>query len=691
MSGILGIYHRDQRLIDPSQLEAMMQTLAHRGGDAANTWQQDFIGLGHQMRWSTPEALAETLPFINQRQDLVITADARIDNREELLMAFGLTQLSQEQLISDSELILAAYDRWGEDCPQHLLGDFAFAIWDVRRQQLFCARDHFGVRAFYYHKTANCFAFASEIKALLCLDHIPCRVNPLRVSDYVAVYFEDVESTFYHDIFRLAPAHSLVVTPHEFRCQRYWQLDPQREIQLESDQAYADAFYEVFSEAVRCRLRSCSPVGVFLSGGLDSSSIAATARKLVAQADQPQPQIHTFSAVFDRLAECDERPYIHALTQQGGFQAHEIVGDDRSPLQPIEQMLWHQDEPFYGRNWAMGWKLYEAVQAQGIRVTLDGFDGDIVVSYGYGYLVELAQAGRWLKLHQELRCLAGRLSQQDTFDVNQIWWGYVHQFKLRSLCARYRGVRLGFKLWAKFTRVLRTPANRRRKPIAEPVFEPDWQRLLNPKLVAHYDLPDRYQGPPGKSENQKTERERHYHDMTQGLVSFALGVSHRTTAAFGVEERYPFFDKRVVEFCVALPAAQKRQLGWDRVVMRRAMQGILPAKIQWRKDKGNFTPNFIDGLVNLERDRLADLLPDAIAAAEPYIDRQEFQRLTEWVRSPKAIPADHEVGQLWVPLSLGLWLRSVHPSRHRPFQPQQNMTQSVSTPRGATVPISALN
>jgi len=168
MSAIVGLYRRNGQPADRADLERMAESLAHRGPDAAGLWNNGPVGLGHRMLWTTPESLHEQLPLVNKSEDVVITADARIDNRDELIAALGLSEWPHGE-ISDSGLILCAYEQWGEGSPKRLLGDFAFAIWDGRSQTLFCTRDHFGVKPFYYHQSAQVFVFASEIKALLCI------------------------------------------------------------------------------------------------------------------------------------------------------------------------------------------------------------------------------------------------------------------------------------------------------------------------------------------------------------------------------------------------------------------------------------------------------------------------------------------------------------------------------------------
>ena len=223
--------------------------------------------------------LLDSMPK-SDRLGNVITGDLRLDNRRELISSLDFDIKDQDQ-ITDSELALAAYQRWGRSCTAQLLGDFAFAIWDRRSQRLFCARDHYGVKQLYYYCSDRVFVFATEIKALLCLPTVPRRLNETKVADYLLSLCADREITFYQGIYRLPAAHYLLVSPEQQQLQQYWHFDPAKNITLSSDQEYAEAFKELFTEAVNCRLRSAFPVGTLLSGGLDSSSITCVARNLL--------------------------------------------------------------------------------------------------------------------------------------------------------------------------------------------------------------------------------------------------------------------------------------------------------------------------------------------------------------------------------------------------------------------------
>jgi len=302
MSAIAGVYLFNGDSVDEKDLKRMNDSMPHRGPDGSGLWHDGSVGLAHQMLWTTPESLHEKLPF--EADKLVITSDSRIDNREELLPELGL---SEE--VSDSEVILKAYGRWGRKCVDRLLGDFAFVIWDKSKEELFCARDHMGVKPFYYcYQADKSFTFATEIKALFAWG-VPREINEAKIGDRFERITNDQEITSYRMILRLPPANFLIIAIDGLCKKRYWDLDPEHEIRFGSDEAYSIAFREIFTKAVTCRLRSVFPVGSMLSGGLDSSSIVCVSRKLLPR----KHPLKTFSIIFDTIKECDERQYIDSV------------------------------------------------------------------------------------------------------------------------------------------------------------------------------------------------------------------------------------------------------------------------------------------------------------------------------------------------------------------------------------------
>jgi asparagine synthase (glutamine-hydrolysing) len=627
MSGIVGVYRPGGQPVERVELQRMLLSIAHRGPDGSAAWSGGSVGLGHAMLRTTPESLSETLPLVCRAGGLVITADARLDNRDELIHLLDLGDRPAVK-ITDSELILAAYERWDEGCPERLLGDFAFAIWDGRRQVLFCARDHFGVKPFYYYASPSrgTFALASEMKSLFCLTEVPRDLNEARLADFLVAAFTDPAITFYHSILRLPPAHRLIVSTTSTRVERYWSLDPTREIRLGSDDDYAAALRELFVQAVSCRMRSAYPLGSMLSGGLDSSAITSTAKLLLAQ--NGGGRLPTLSAVFDRVPESDEREFQQAVLEQGGLDPFILHADQFGPLTDLDRVLWHEDEALHPGNLYINWGLYAGAQERGLRVILDGFDGDTTVSHGIGYLPELARAGRWLTLARELKEFAPTVNQ----DWRGALWAWVWWYGLNPALSRSRIFGRAQRMYGSVAR--RAP--HRRRPAA--ASQPDWHSLLRSDFVQRTNLEERIRST--RSQPQ-TEREEHYRLLTEAGMPHTLELLDRAAAAFSIELRFPFWDRRLAEFCLALPAEQKMHHGRTRVVMRRAMDGVLPPVVQWRRDKSNLHPSFEHGLRISAGRYFEELLSGDPGGLEQYVDIEVLrsqQHVAGSVLGPVAAP-----------------------------------------------------
>ncbi len=365
------------------------------GGDGA-------VGFGHAMLRATPESQLEQQPLMDRHAGLVLTADARLDNRGDLMATLGCKSGGE---ITDSALILKAHAKWGTRCPEYLVGAFAFAIWDAQQAMVFGARDHMGIKPFiYYVRSGRTFAFGSEIKALLAVPDVPRRLNELRVGYHLVAVNEDNAITFYQDIVRLPPGHTITVRREAVRVQSYWTLDPEYELRLESDAAYAEAFAEHFHEAVQSRLRHNGPIGCALSGGLDSSAVASVAATLLN--DTSHDRLHTFSGIYDDVPACDERAYVKAVHAEGRYQPHWLRFDQLSPLGDFDRVFWHEDEPHPTPTMYFLWGLYRAAQGAGIRVLLDGVDGDTTVCHGYASLAELAGNRQWVAFVSEAQAVA---------------------------------------------------------------------------------------------------------------------------------------------------------------------------------------------------------------------------------------------------------------------------------------------
>jgi asparagine synthase (glutamine-hydrolysing) len=638
MSGIAGILQLDGQPASPQALCGMSAALAHRGPDASGAVTDGVVGLAHRLLWSTPESTRETQPLVHRTGNWILVADARLDNRDDLCPALGLSRGAE---VSDGELILRAYEKWGARCPEHLLGDFAFVVWDRHARKLFCARDAMGVKPFYYFHSGRVFAFASEVKALFALPEVPRQIDPEQVALYLEGTIDDRERTLYEGIYRLPAAHTMEVDLHRVRRSQYWTLDATRELRLGNDEEYAQRFREIFQDAVGVRIRSAYPVGAALSGGLDSSAIVCMARHIQGAAGTSSG-LQTFSLVFPSLPDrelklIDERSYMDSVVRGGGLRPHFIRGDELTPLADLPVALRHLDEPYPAPNLYLHWAMYRAAHDRGARVFLDGFDGDTTVSHGLGRLGMLVSSGRWDAFEAEVRALSARREMHPAFVLPHYGLPY-----LESLARSGRWL-----AWARAARELTTRFDVPRRAalidrgllplIPSPLLAAyrtvrgrtaEVSSLVAPNLARQLRARAREQdhdcaftkGP------QATERESHLEGLSQPVYQLMLEVADKSAAAFDLEPRYPFFDRRLIEFCLALPAEQKLSGGWPRVVFRRAMEGILPPEIQWRSNKGNLSPNFHRTLRAVSATALDAAAVDRLAA---YIDVDALRAMQE--------------------------------------------------------------
>jgi asparagine synthase (glutamine-hydrolysing) len=671
MSGIVGIYNSNGKPVSQASLHRMTDVLVHRGPDGSAVWYSGAVGLGHRMLHTTPESLHEVLPLANPAADLVITADARIDNRGELIALLDPKNRPCGE-IADSEIILMAYEKWGDRCPEKLLGDFAFAIWDGRRRQVFCARDPMGIKPFYYYYAAGTFVFASEIKAILSLEEVPRKLNEVKVGDYLVPVFRDQVSSYYQDIFRLPPAHIMTVAGGKVEFRSYWRLDPSRELHLGSDEEYVEAFRELFIDAVRCRLRSAFAVGSTLSGGLDSSSIACTASKLRAQ--DGRSRLHTFSAIFPSIVEedprIDERRYMEAVLSSGIFEPHYVHADR---CQPLADVALHKDEAWPAPSLYLSRALFKSAHRHGVRVLLSGFDGDVVVSYGYEYLEELARSGKWADFSREAQALAER--RPSTSAVR-----YLQQYGIPSLTELGRS----WRCWAFAKQVGEISAHfdlSRRRILWDAGFKPlvqtsvrrvsrcyqgrsrriasSWSlnTAINPLFAQRIGLAERLRAFDARDfTSQNPLREQHMFALTDGGLEYVANVFDQTAATLSVEQRYPFFDRRVIEFCLALPLKQKLWNGWTRAIFRRAMENILPPAVQWRLSKGNLSVNVRRRLLE-ERETLDEVILHDPKVIEPYIDIPALRGAYYRYLSAPAVTSETDLFTVFLSANLALWLR----------------------------------
>jgi asparagine synthase (glutamine-hydrolysing) len=549
---------------------------------------------------NTPEARHESLPRQHPASGIVLTAHARLDNREELLSVIarsgvcdeaisyrGLGIASQKPLAmtSDSELILHAYLRWGEECVQHLVGDWAFAVWDARQRKLFLARDHGGISSLYYYRGPRLFAFASSIKGLLALPDVPQRPNLLGMAHLLTVWHsggaQAVDQTAYEEILRLPPAHTLTVMADKVETRRYWFLENTPPVRLGSDDEYLEAFLEIYTEAVRCRLRTCPPlhperseskskegvksgVGATLSSGLDSGSVCALAARELRARGERLP-VFTSVPIYDtqhtarRGRYGDESPLVELNRQFiGNLDVYYIRAENVSPLAGMARALELHDRPMHAAgNMFWIYALLESAQQQGLNVLLTGQVGNGTISWtgGVENFWRLILSGQWQTLWRQYK--HSGLSP----------WKMVKRHLLRPIVMEIR-------------RVFRNPSGLLgREPwAAYSAINPCWARSLDLARRMKASGHDPTFTPPSDPFQAHVQ-----------LLRLNCGVGAiwaEKGPAYGLEVRDPTMDKRLMEFCLAIPDDQYRLNGQDRALIRRAMQGLLPDEVRLNTRRG---------------------------------------------------------------------------------------------------------
>lgn len=549
---------------------------------------------------------------------LAVAADAILYNRHTLADGLGLPRTA-----SEPRLILASYRRWGEDCIDHLEGDFAFAVADAARSSLFLARDRFGVRPLYYAQRDHCFEFASRAGQLVRSAGSEPAIRPVAIAGFLLGRVLDHDGTFFDGIHRLPAAHCLRVTSRGAAPRRYWRPGP---VQLPRRRnELPELFRATFDECVSDRLRDVARPGALLSGGLDSSSIACVARDRLKCEHAALP---TFSMTFDAPGTCNERPFIDAVVETGGFASTVLERKDYAPLAELDALLAEHDGPVLAPNLACMRPLLARARDAGVDVLLNGHGGDEVVSHGYGRLDDLAASGRWITLCRECAAVA------DTYGDRP--WP-----TLAAICARHS--RLDARIAA---RALRRFAD---VPVEGP------KHLLSRDCLATSGIREAFRAA-GAIEPSAGEQAQHVATLAAPLQPYAFEVLANAYGAHGIEARFPFWDKRLVELCLSLPGPEKLDRGWSRLILRRAMSGLIPEQVRLRRDKMDFVHVLASGLVRHHHDEIGDVLSNGAGKLASYVDlaraRVFYARLAS---DPGAAPG-REVQALWRAVVMARWL-----------------------------------
>lgn len=604
MNWVAGVFEPDGGSLTDSVARRMTAAMRHRPPESEGVWSDGTIALGYRGLHNTPESVHEELPLVRGR--LALVADARVDNRTDLLgrlsrrlHALGLVRDGLP--VTDADLILAAYAEWGERSPEHLIGDFAFVVWDADRQTLFCARDPFGIRPLYVYDGAGRVAVASEPRGLFAAG-APDDVDDDVVGELTREgNVRTPGGTLFRAVRLLPNGHAMTASKDGVREWPHYTVRPSPDPVPTTDEAIEERFAELFREAVRCRVRGGVRTGAQLSGGLDSSAVACVARDTLA--GRGGGPLDTFTLGFDQFPHIDERAFANAVLETGGFRSHVV---DTSPLGPLSNLgdLYRaiDNGPATGTQHYI-WAMCKAAGEAGVRVMLDGLDGDTVVEHGYNRLHELARAADWETFFEEARLLIERHKTVDRLErVEQDFGRNVsHVFYIYGLPALEALAESG-PVWA-FARSLRG-AVRHGGLVPRTILPRIWRRLLVPGPVLRRLRRDE-PAPPPNVRGEQLESLRGV-KLPRGLT-----LATHAAAVHGVELAHPFLDVRLVEFCLSLPPSQSLQNGWTRSVLRRALSAELPPAVRDRVGKAALGAAFQRGLLDLDRDLLDRLVDRA--------------------------------------------------------------------------------
>lgn len=589
MCGIAGIFDVSAQEIDRNIIQKMTSALAHRGPDDEGTWFDAGVGFGHRRLSIIDLSPAGHQPMENLEGTMCITYNGEVYNaaliREELLQK-GYKFRSH----CDTEVILRAYEEWGEECLHRFNGMFAFAIWDRTHRRLFAARDRFGVKPFFYYYDGRRFAFASEIKALLCCPFVPRRPNPNRAYDYLfANHLDNPPETFFEDILQLPASHAILLTEKEFKKWQYYRIDPERRISYSNDEEVFEQFRSVLEDAIALRFVSDVPVASTLSGGLDSTSVVSMAVRHLQKTGGSLPH-QVFSACFANSAE-DERPFIDMASKELPLLRHDVLLSAENLLDRVEEQTCRQDQPVMSAAMIAKGDVMKAVADHGIKVVLEGQGVDEwCCGYGNAALPAIADELRswhWITAARHLRnyCTVSETALQPAIRTATD----LAFPKTKSLLSRVK-TSLRLKQQANGNYWLSSPFKNGRKP-------------SRPRTWARSALNDYC-----------------LRSMFDNHLPFYLRSDDHNSMAFGVEARQPFLDYRLVEFVFALPPHFRMNNGTSKWIIRESMRGIVPEPIRQYPGKRAFPTPQSDWMSGVSKNQIEALLNRDSFRAHDFID-----------------------------------------------------------------------
>ena len=504
-------------------------------------------------------------PFYDSIAKLLIAAYARLDNRVDLCRMLGI---SDSHEVSDNQIILQLYQKFGVNFPHKILGDFAIAIWDENKQELLCASDAMNLRPIYYFNDKNIFAFATEIRALHAMPEIKRAPDLIRVANQTIIdnfYISNDYRSYYAGVRYMPAATTLKVTRDDITSHTYWQTDLTKRIHFKTEDEYVEAFNALFTQALDARTNTTNPVGVMLSGGLDSSAITAMLMRMFKKNNRIVEAFCNLLPLDYKGTIQDEREYINYL-KADNLNINYIDNPTDGPFDNLLELITHVESPNYISQQYIHKEITTKLKERNVQVLLDGIYGEMGPSSpGHGHLSALFLKGRWGYLLRE-SYLKASITKQNW--PNLLFRSIVSPLvpeKLRELMkkgiASERSANTGLLLNSDFVNKYSTLEKHRNK----------LKYGIKPSLL---------------NQRQNQANFIHYKQHTHPLTCYM--------EKSGVELLHPYLDRRILEFCLAIPDTMRIKNGYNRYMIRRAMHGIMPKEICERTTKAAFIPDYME-------------------------------------------------------------------------------------------------
>jgi asparagine synthase (glutamine-hydrolysing) len=631
MCGICGVLAlKGGRGASQEELRAMAGVISHRGPDDEGYYATAPVGFGFR-RLSIVDLAGGHQPMSNEDGTVWIVFNGEIYNH-----ALYRQELEQRghrySTRSDTETIIHLYEEYGDDCVDYLRGMFAFAIWDAKKQRLFCARDRLGIKPFYYTMNGRRFVFASEMKALFELPGVRAEMNRAALPEFFALGYISSEETMYAGVRKLPPGHRLSIQLGEANPQphieRYWDLDITPDESIPSEDEYVRRFDDLFTESVRLRLMSDVPLGVFLSGGIDSSAIAATITRLM------KDRVQTFSVGYAE-DQYSELPYAKQVAAHIGAEYNQVLMGPDDFFGALPELIWHEDEPLVWPS-SVALNFVSRLARQKVIVVLTGEGGDEIFAGYMKYRATLWNL-RYAPMYRKLFPDALQKAVTKLLESGALPDGVARKLRHTFLYRPDAFENIYFDNWYS-------------------VFPQAMQsQLFARDLAGELRGADAYAGSMAffqKDGGLDTLLSRLlYLDIKTYLVELLMKQDQMSMAA-SIESRVPFLDHKLVEFAVRIPARHKVRYLSGKYLLRKTMAGRLPDEVINRTKMGFPTP-VKPWLRHQLFDRVAKVLTDGRLEERRLVNPAFVRDLLEAHRTGRVDATD----AVWRLLNFELWCR----------------------------------